>query len=81
MQTSLDGPTAPFFVYFGSLNFKKPSPETADEMFFPLNVSCFIFEFLLNLKLELDWMMLCGIVAILWILKLDFSRSRVMDNE
>ena len=81
MQTSLDGPTAPFFVCFGSLNFKKPSLETADEILSPLNVICFIIEFLLNLKPELDWMMLFGMVETLWILALGFSRSRVIANE
>ena len=40
-------------------------------MFSPLNVICFIFEFLLNLKLELDWMILCGIVMTSWILAMD----------
>ena len=75
MQTSLDGPASPSFACFGSLNFKKPSPETADEMFSPLNVICFIFEFLLNLKLELDWMILRGIVMTSWILAMDCAGS------
>jgi hypothetical protein len=63
VQTSLDGPITSVSAYFGSLNFKKPSAENTDEIISPLNRIFFIFEFLLKLKLEVDWIMLCGIVT------------------